>query len=664
MRQVAANNISNLDRIDVLSSMSFSASLAAIFPALISGASLHILPEHANIEDIPNFLDNEEITLSTMVPTLFRSLMQLPFDYTSLKLRFICLGGEKVTWNDVLLYQARFGPTVTFQAALASSECRTIAQCLYLGHACIPVEPRLIYQPITGKKIRIVNDLGAEINNGKCGKIAVESAIIGHRYASKHTGFKRHQNGFVSFVTDDRASMNADGTLVLNDSSNRNIKLKGVFVNLDALETKLKFALEASEIFVHGNAQNTGIDIHLAGLVPTQSTYQTAFTLLNGLAFNIHNYPNELPKLASGKTDREALKQKSEHGSITAMLASNNKVYDVFRMIFPTVENFTNRHFFNDLGGDSIKAVEAAVLLSKAFNHTLASNIIHSFPRFDDLCNRVMLKEELVLKQLVHTSNEAENVLLFAWISGGYGSYQDLINAFEGRYNVYVLIYPYIENKSFLSLEALAERCAAFLDTKNVRFLFAAGHSFTGLLAYHTAAKQASIEGLVLFDTPTYRRIKLLKRRALAVKRVSSILGRSLKSKKHFDKEWSKLKMAVNVRFLKNNSAVNVPNEQRNINYFGFFEHCFKTEVTNPSTHFRMGIFTAKQQNSFVYEIEADFTWERFNDCVVFRQELEGNHATMLAKENCEEMVGVIKQHFSTNLKFVDQEIPLMNVSS
>ena len=76
-RQIRDNQIGPQDRIDLLFSLEFSASLACIFPALLTGATLVIHDlKKAGVLSLPTFWRQQQITFST----LSVSTLRLPVD--------------------------------------------------------------------------------------------------------------------------------------------------------------------------------------------------------------------------------------------------------------------------------------------------------------------------------------------------------------------------------------------------------------------------------------------------------------------------------------------------------------------------------------------------------------------------------------------------------
>ena len=117
------------DRVALLQSYIFSASLRDIFGSLLVGATL--LPfdlKQRGMRTLAGWLFDERITICYAVPTVFRQFLATLSDEAFPTLRMVRLGGEPVSRRDVEGYKRHFAPPCILVNGLAATETGTIRQ--------------------------------------------------------------------------------------------------------------------------------------------------------------------------------------------------------------------------------------------------------------------------------------------------------------------------------------------------------------------------------------------------------------------------------------------------------------------------------------------------------------------------------------------------------
>ena len=390
-RQIKVNAITPDDRIDVLSSLSFSASLSSIFPAILSGASLHLKKPGKDISEILSFWKDEKITMTTLIPSLYRSILKLSDNLKSLPLRFVCLGGEKVLTTDFKQFKEKFGEKVLFQAALASSETRLIGEFRGNHKTPLPDNSELPYEPIEGKVIKILNDENLELASDQKGLIAIESKIIGSRYVTSDQSFHSLSNGNRLFISDDYGYLDEKGKLHLIETASRKTKYKGEFVDLDMIQNDILEHEQIMECYAKLDYSNTELHIYSYSTLCNEDLRAAIKNKLGALAFRSHNIEEEFPKLYSGKIDYYSLEKMiiAKEENYTTQNKNEQLLHGVWKEIFPSETQFNNKNFFTDLGGDSLSAVEFSIEASAAFRQNIEPNTIYLYPDFNKLLDYV-----------------------------------------------------------------------------------------------------------------------------------------------------------------------------------------------------------------------------------------------------------------------------------
>ena len=118
------------DRITLLSSPSFGASVSDIYGALLTGACVCPFDLSGDgLRRLPDFLEREGVTIYHSVPSVFRSLSSTLDGRADVStLRMLKLGGEAVLASDLDLYRNRFPRSCVFHVGLGSTEMAVMRQ--------------------------------------------------------------------------------------------------------------------------------------------------------------------------------------------------------------------------------------------------------------------------------------------------------------------------------------------------------------------------------------------------------------------------------------------------------------------------------------------------------------------------------------------------------
>ncbi len=645
-RQIRAHAINANDKIDVLSSLGFSASLSSIFPALFSGASLHIKEESKNIGGIYDFWLENEITMTTMIPSMFRNFVKLPFDFKKTNLRFICLAGEPVQINDFKIFQKTFNSHVKLQAALASSETRAIAEFIGEVNQVYDFES-IKYNPVEGKEILILDAEGNRVPAGEKGTIAVQSAIIGSKYVNHSGGFQSIPNDAILFVSNDVGSMDADGVLTMYRNNNRVIKHKGLFLDLDLLESSLLGISEIEECHISENETQQAINAFIYSTEDRVLIRDKASNVLQNITYNFYFLECPFPKLYSGKINFKELYTFSFFKDEEVIVDKNEeKLYNIWKEMFPSESNFRGKHFFNDLGGDSMRALLLVVRLEEIYNSKFDPGIVYKFPVYEDLLERLETKSSYVVKKLTHKEG-LKDILIFSNVAGNYDSYNGLIDELKEQFNISIFQYTFSENNNYLTAIEIARRNAAFIKSEGKKYNAFIGFSFSGLLAYQTASfMQNYVESVFLIDTPTYKKHPVVIKKLLKLERNLVMAKEYLvdKDRRGYIKDRFKQKILVKNQLIKESKQSAEQSVKKN--YFSnFFKSIAEQNHEIRKTHFSLGIFEASIKDAFRFDIAPNYDWHKYNSNICFLKELPGNHLGMLEdQKNVKKIAETIRE--------------------
>ena len=207
------------DRISLLSSCAFNASVGDIFGALLNGAALCPFDlKEEGLTHLAEWLTQEKITVYHSVPTLFRRLCgTLTGSEQFPTLRLVYLGGEPVYRKDVDLHKKHFSSDSVFINLLGITETHNITA--YIIDKDSDLEGGLVPAGyvFADLEVLLLDENGASVAEG-FGEIAVRSSYLSPGYWNQpeltEVKFVRDVTGDKrTYRTGDIGRMSADGCL-------------------------------------------------------------------------------------------------------------------------------------------------------------------------------------------------------------------------------------------------------------------------------------------------------------------------------------------------------------------------------------------------------------------------------------------------------------------
>src|SRR5690606_19557715 len=243
-RQVLENQISCEDKIDLVFSLGFSASLACIYPALLSGAELCLFNlKEEGLNSLIRFWEDKKITFSTLSVSTFESICMTGRDFKKMPLRFISISAEPVKENTLKLFHKNFSSDVCLQAAYASTETRTISEFKIHSSHNQSVKSNLLGSIAAGKKVYILSEDGKELEAGSPGEIVVSSPFIANGYFNNpqetRSRFKYLDNEIL-FRTGDLGYLDEKNQLYFIGRKEEENKINGIKINLKLIEESIE----------------------------------------------------------------------------------------------------------------------------------------------------------------------------------------------------------------------------------------------------------------------------------------------------------------------------------------------------------------------------------------------------------------------------------------
>ncbi|HET9394240.1 MAG TPA: Pls/PosA family non-ribosomal peptide synthetase [Candidatus Rubrimentiphilum sp.] len=386
--------IRSSDRVYQGFSVAFDMSFEEIWISYLAGATLWIAPKDLAVDPdaLPRALAENGITVLHAVPTLLAL-----FTHDVPGLRIINLGGEPCP-ESLVIEWARdgrrifntYGPTET-----------TVSASLAELH---PGEPVTIGYPLPNYGMLVVdpenkNEL-AILPRGEVGELCITGPGVGAGYLGqpKLTSEKFHANPWADdkdagrlYRTGDLARIDSDGRVHCLGRTDDQVKIRGFRVELGEIEAALSKqpGVGTATVMLY---QVDDLDRLVAFVTPKDGSPSSAGVLRDALRESLPPYmvPDhfevvpEMPRLASGKIDRRALRARhlapSPDGaadSDSPETPAEEALFAALRKLFPGQSIRRGADFFSDLGGHSLLAARLASALrtDPRFAHVTVSDI-------------------------------------------------------------------------------------------------------------------------------------------------------------------------------------------------------------------------------------------------------------------------------------------------
>ena len=372
--------IHDSDRVYQGFSVAFDMSFEEIWISYLAGATLWIAPKEvaSDPEALPRALVDNKITVLHAVPTLLAL-----FNQDVPGLRLINLGGEMCPESLVARWARpgrqvfnTYGPTeATVSASLAELQ---------------PNEPVTIGRPLPNYGLLII-DPAAEnglvlMPRGTVGELCITGPGVAAGYLGRPdlSAEKFLPNPWSSHAHDDRlyrtgdlARIDADGRVHCLGRTDDQVKIRGFRVELGEIEAALARQPGIGTVAVVLRQQE-GIDQLIAFIVCENGVTLATAALRAALVSSLPSYmvPGyfeplpEMPRLTSGKIDRNALKVRpltvpvgDAGGSDVPETEAETALFSALGKLFPGQPIVRSADFFSDLGGHSLFAARLASAL-------------------------------------------------------------------------------------------------------------------------------------------------------------------------------------------------------------------------------------------------------------------------------------------------------------
>ena len=422
------------DKIAAYSGFSFDASIWELFPFILHGTTLHIIPSgiRLSVEQVNAYFEKHQITITDLPTQFCEHFME---NISNKSLRSVTTGGDKLrTWSSHA-YQLvnEYGPTeftisaTAFKVAgsyqnipigkpLANSACYIVDRWGNLQPDGVPGELCLagvqmargyLNQPeLTAEKF-VANPFLESYQVAEVVKLSSNQAV--HcEVNGENSAFNFQLSAFKKmYRTGDLVRRLPDSNIEFLGRVDQQVKIRGYRIELGEIEQQLLKCGAVRDAVVIAAADSRG-DKYLAAYFVSDKTL-TADGLRDELARELSEYMipsvfmqvSAIPLTANGKIDKLALPKPVQISS-EAFVAPENDLENSLVKIWQELldlETISVTDSFLKLGGHSLKLVTLAGRIHQEFGVDIPFADIYAHPTIRQLSG-------LIVEKLIHSTPE------------------------------------------------------------------------------------------------------------------------------------------------------------------------------------------------------------------------------------------------------------------
>lgn len=523
-RQIRENHISCEDKIDFVFSPGFSASLACIFPALLSGAELCLFDlNEEGLNSLIKFWEDKKITFSTLSVSMFESICMTGRDFKKLPLRFISISAEPVKENTLKLFHQNFPAGVCLQIAYASTETRTISEFKIYSSQIHSVKSNLLGSIADGKKVYILSEDGIEMAAGSPGEIVVASPFIANEYFNnpEETLLRfNYSDNETLFRTGDLGYLDEKKQLYFLGRKEEENKLNGIKINLKLIENSIESLYPNSRAIVVVHTCNH--HKRLVAFIEKEDTIFEQQFVRDKLQKLLppNHIPSAFVRIASwplthsGKINRKYLEsadpeqfskftpsgiQSQNQAEVSPLL---QEISTAFCSVLDRTSVQPDDDFFA-LGGDSLRSLLCTAEIESLTGMNLPNYIIYSCSTPLQLTTYLQnnYTSSTFSESSGHLLPERKNIYIITHYKST--EYDRLIHLLSKNFNVLMLYYDISASyQSENGVDKTIQNIISGIDRKKPGMVM--GFSFNGYLAHYIASVLKNITHCIVIDTPNY----------------------------------------------------------------------------------------------------------------------------------------------------------------
>ncbi|MGE5343975.1 MAG: amino acid adenylation domain-containing protein [Candidatus Omnitrophota bacterium] len=480
------------DRLTLFSSYGFDAAVMDIYGALLNGAAVYPynIKEVGKVEEMADWLRQEEITIYHSVPTVFRFFTEgLSAQDQFPSVRLIVLGGEEVLKKDTLKYKAHFPDHCLFINGLGPTESTVTLQNIMDKQTEIRKELVPVGFPVDRTHVYLLDENDKEVDTLGVGEIIYASDYLALGYLNKPEktadafGINPIKNKGRVYRSGDFGKRLPDGSIEFIGRRDSQVKIRGYRVELSEIEGVMDniSGIKKSVItcLKPENEDNFLVGYYVKNKEIEESEIKEALraALPDYMVPRVLVKIDAFPLTPTGKIDRKALPE-PEISQLSAQFIEprsdiERKLAEIWMEVFGFTSPISIEANFFELGGHSLRATVMASRIHKELHAQVLLTDIFKYPTIRELAKYIQGIEEEVYES-IQPAEEKEYYELSSVQKRLYVLQQ--MNAESTAYNITVTI-PLPQEVDITKLESAFQ--ALIKRHESLRTSF---HSVDGLL--------------------------------------------------------------------------------------------------------------------------------------------------------------------------------------
>ena len=399
--------LSQKDSSLLTSSYSFDLGYTSIFPVLMAGGTLHLLPKttYQLPEELLSYVDKQGISYLKITPTLFKMILSANnFGELQLQgLKRIVLGGEEVDPDDIAKFKETY-PGVVFMNHYGPTETTVGAVTAEINDLDTFKNTPVIGKPLPGIEILILDNQGDLRPAGVPGELCIGGAGVGMGYLNEAelTAEKFVETPYASgkfYRSGDLARWLPDGNIQFLGRIDHQVKINGYRVEpseIQSVLSKQESIRECAVCLKEKDNQKVLVAYYIAkGGLKSPDLRSSLKTELPEFMVPSYFIPVEkMPLTANGKLDHKALPEPelSTEGTVRSPMNDyEEKLSELWAKVLGLdKEDISMDKTFFELGGNSIRLIQLTSTLNKDLGLNLSITEMFQYPSIEVLAKYLM----------------------------------------------------------------------------------------------------------------------------------------------------------------------------------------------------------------------------------------------------------------------------------
>lgn len=389
----------------------FDAFLRDVFVPLMTGGTICLTPNDENLfspEKLISWIDEKKISMIHCVPSLFRIFNDKSLQAENFEsLKYVLLSGEKIMPSELKNWYRIFGDRIQLVNLYGPTETTMIRSFYEIKPEDANQHKISIGSPIADTELLVANKDFVKCNPLIPGDLYIVSKYVTKGYLNDadlnaRKFIKLHEGTpeeTIAFKTGDKARVMADGKIDLLGREDRQVKLLGIRVELDEIESVLVQSGLAKQAAVVVDAKEN--DALVAFIINSEKVSDELDLEKEARTYLENKLPkymmpsrfiavSEFPLLSNGKINyQELLSFKTTVEVVPPANEIEAKILEIWKGILgdkpiSTIESF------HSIGGNSLSIMKLIGLLYKEYNVRIA---------LSEIFNNLTIKDQAALIQ-------------------------------------------------------------------------------------------------------------------------------------------------------------------------------------------------------------------------------------------------------------------------